>query len=116
MLPNAVTKSLQANSRCSLPLTRLQPFVFGSSAEISASVSFFAGMVHSSRIGWRSLQPLCGASPAPATALPASGEEDASGRWEDKNVHPAVAPRPANLATAWTGPPFLQPVHSTIAA
>src|SRR6266478_542050 len=67
MLPNAVTKSLHANSRCSLPFTRLQPFVLASSAVISASESFFAGMAHSSGIGWRSLQPLCGASAAPAT-------------------------------------------------
>src|SRR6266478_1419182 len=44
MLPKAVTKSLHANSRCSLPFTTLQPLALGNSAEISVSVSFFAGM------------------------------------------------------------------------
>src|SRR5713226_4182278 len=71
MLPNAVTKSLHANSRCSLPFTTLHPLALGSSVLISLSESFFAGMAHSSGIGWRSLQPLCGASAAPAT-FPAS--------------------------------------------
>src|SRR5260370_1994006 len=71
MLPNAVTKSLHANSRCSLPFTTLQPRALGSSDAISVSESFFAGMLPSSGIGWRSLQPLCGASSAPAT-IPAS--------------------------------------------
>src|SRR5260370_22244737 len=61
MLPNAVTKSLHANSRCSLPFATLHPLALGSSVVISASESFFAGMTHSSGIGWRSLQPLCGA-------------------------------------------------------
>src|SRR6266481_2586202 len=67
MLPKAATKSLHTNSRCSLPLTTLHPLDLGSSAVISASESFFAGMAHSSGTGWRSLQPLCGASAAPAT-------------------------------------------------
>src|ERR1700730_722838 len=44
MLPNAATKSLQVNSLCSLPLTMLHPAAFGSSAAISASESFFAGI------------------------------------------------------------------------
>src|SRR6267143_6547446 len=51
MLPNALTKSLHANSRWSLPLTRFQPLVLESSVVTSASESFFAGMSHSSRIG-----------------------------------------------------------------
>src|SRR5229473_2165175 len=51
MLPKAVTKSLHANSRCSLPLATLHPLALGSNAEISVSVSFFAGMAHSSGIG-----------------------------------------------------------------
>src|SRR6266852_1122669 len=54
MLPNAATKSLHTNSLCSLPLTTLHPLALGSNAVISASESFFAGMAHSSRIGWRS--------------------------------------------------------------
>src|SRR5260370_17741936 len=61
MLPNAVTKSLHANSRCSLPFATLHPLALGSSVVISASESFFPGMTHSSGIGWRSLQPLSGA-------------------------------------------------------
>src|SRR5712691_13261797 len=48
ILPKAVTKSLHANSRCSLPFTTLQPFALGRNEEISASVSFFAGMAQSS--------------------------------------------------------------------
>src|SRR6266446_1985131 len=52
MLPNAATKSLHTNSRCSLPLRTLHPLAFGNSAEISVSLSFFAGMAHSSGIGW----------------------------------------------------------------
>src|SRR5712692_664799 len=51
MLPKAVTKSLQTNSRCNLPLATLQPFVFGSRACTSASVSFFAGMAGTSKNG-----------------------------------------------------------------
>src|SRR6266436_5073723 len=67
MLPKAVTKSLHANSRCSLPFTMLHPVALGSSAVISGSESFFAGILHPSGIGWRLSKPLCGASPAPAT-------------------------------------------------
>src|SRR6266852_1515884 len=52
--------------------------------KISASESFFAGMSHSSRIGWRSLQLLCGASSAPATI-------------------PASPPRAANCVSARSG-------------
>src|SRR2546421_8395760 len=48
ILPKAVTKSLHANSRCSLPFTTLQPFALGRSEEISASVSLFGGMAQSS--------------------------------------------------------------------
>src|SRR5437879_8421234 len=48
ILPNAVTKSLHVNSRCSLLFTRLHPLVLESWAVISGSESFFAGMVHSS--------------------------------------------------------------------
>src|SRR5438132_853506 len=48
MLPNAVTKSLHVNSRCSLLFTRLHPLVLESCAVISGSESFFAGMCHSS--------------------------------------------------------------------
>src|SRR5260370_20443397 len=67
MLPKAVTKSLHANSRCSFPFTTFHPLALGSKVVISASESFLAGIFHSSRIGWRSLQPLCGARSAPAT-------------------------------------------------
>src|SRR6266513_4479023 len=48
MLPKAVTKSLQVISRCNLPFTTLQPFILGSSAAISGSLSFLAGMAFSS--------------------------------------------------------------------
>src|SRR5438046_9660962 len=48
MLPNAVTKSLHVNSRCSLLFTRLHPLVLESCAVISGSESFFAGICHSS--------------------------------------------------------------------
>src|SRR5438034_9531769 len=48
MLPNAVTKSLHVNSRCSLLFTRLHPLVLESCAVISGSESFLAGMCHSS--------------------------------------------------------------------
>jgi hypothetical protein len=41
--------------------------VLESSVVTSASESFFAGMSHSSGIGWHSLQSLCGAIAAPAT-------------------------------------------------
>src|SRR6266851_5043000 len=88
MLPNAVTKSLHANSRCSLPFTTLQPLALGSSVVISVSESFFAGMTHSSRIGWRSLPPLCGASSAPAT-IPASPARaaDRSNAWNASSLN-----------------------------
>src|ERR1700720_928232 len=48
ILPKAVTKSLQAYSWCSLPLTIFQPRNLGRRALISASVNFFAGMACSS--------------------------------------------------------------------
>src|SRR5258708_5341837 len=47
MLPNAVMKSLHANSRCSLPFTTLHPFALLRSFCTSESVSFFAGMMAS---------------------------------------------------------------------
>src|SRR6267143_4137401 len=62
MLPKAATKSLHANSRCNLPFTTLQPLALGSSAVISASDSFLAGMAHPSGIRGNSPPPLCGAS------------------------------------------------------
>src|SRR5712672_1864979 len=64
--PNAVTKSLHANSLCSFPFATLHPFAFDRSAIVSDSESFFAGMAHSSRSRCYLLPPLCGASPAPA--------------------------------------------------
>src|SRR5438034_2662998 len=48
MLPNAVTKSLHVNSRCSLLFSGLHRLVLESGAVISGSESFFAGMCHSS--------------------------------------------------------------------
>src|SRR6202158_3118708 len=96
ILPNALTKSLHANSRCSLPLTRFQPLVLESSVVTSASESFFAGMSHSSRIGWCSLQPLCGAIAAPATT-------------------PAAAERAADcVIAAWSGSSLIARGNSTI--
>src|SRR5260370_34658139 len=47
MLPNAVMKSLHANSRCSLPFTTLHPLALLRSFCTSESVSFFAGMMAS---------------------------------------------------------------------
>src|SRR5216684_6576747 len=67
ILPNAVTKSLHANSRCSLPFTTLHPLALGSSSVISGSDSFFAGILHPSGTSWHLAKPLCGASLAPAT-------------------------------------------------
>src|SRR5580700_10989253 len=49
MLPKAATKSLHANSWCSLPWTIFQPGNLERRACISASVNFFAGMMRSSR-------------------------------------------------------------------
>src|SRR5882762_5586318 len=46
ILPKAATKSLHANSRCNFPFTTLHPLALGSSAVISASESFLAGMAH----------------------------------------------------------------------
>src|SRR6266436_5946380 len=69
MLPKAVTKSLHANSRCSLPFTKLQPLALGSSAEISVSVSFFAGMAASGNC-FRSLRHYAAQAPVPATFSP----------------------------------------------
>src|SRR5215467_12689046 len=75
MLANAVTKSLQANSRCNLRFTTLQPCAFGNSASISASLSFFAGIaIASGRFEW--LISLCGASQPPAMSQHECGIDD----------------------------------------
>src|SRR6266481_2555071 len=67
MLPNAATKSLHANSRCSLPFSTLHPLALGSSAVISGSDSFFAGISPPSGVGWHPAKPLCGAGLGTAT-------------------------------------------------
>src|SRR5215472_1173567 len=69
MLPNAVTKSLQAISRCNLPSTTLQPFIFGSSAAISTSLSFFAAMAVLRTVSHRLCHYPCRTAP-PATSPP----------------------------------------------
>src|SRR5580704_7125414 len=55
ILPKAATRSLHSYSRCSLLLTIFQPGNLGSRAWISASFSFFAGMMRSfgGLLGWR---------------------------------------------------------------
>src|SRR6516225_360589 len=70
MLPNAVTKSLQAISRCNLPSTTLQPFIFGSSALISSSLSFFAAMAFFLRTGSQRRLPLSSRTAPTATFSP----------------------------------------------
>src|SRR5215472_17021626 len=70
MLPNAVTKSLQAISRCNLPSSTLQPFLYDSSAAISPSLSFFSAMAVFLRTGSHRLCHYPCRTAPPATVPP----------------------------------------------